>query len=72
MQILVLLIKVFNAKFWLKGDENITRTKMILMAHKSNQWLGASVRTFKDYILVSLQKTCTQISQYGLVILCLL
>lgn len=23
------------------------------MAHKSNQWLGASVRTYKNYILVS-------------------
>jgi len=35
------------------GDENITFGKMLLMAHKSNQWLGASVRTYKNYILVS-------------------
>uniref|UniRef100_A0A672N1J9 Integrin alpha-8-like n=1 Tax=Sinocyclocheilus grahami TaxID=75366 RepID=A0A672N1J9_SINGR len=34
-----------------KGDENITLVKMLLMAHKSNQWLGASVRTYKNYIL---------------------
>uniref|UniRef100_A0A673HCI3 Integrin alpha-8-like n=1 Tax=Sinocyclocheilus rhinocerous TaxID=307959 RepID=A0A673HCI3_9TELE len=34
-----------------KGDENITFVKMLLMAHKSNQWLGASVRTYKNYIL---------------------
>uniref|UniRef100_A0A673HAV4 Integrin alpha-8-like n=1 Tax=Sinocyclocheilus rhinocerous TaxID=307959 RepID=A0A673HAV4_9TELE len=34
-------------------DENITFVKMLLMAHKSNQWLGASVRTYKNYILVS-------------------
>ncbi|KTG38193.1 hypothetical protein cypCar_00012152 [Cyprinus carpio] len=36
-----------------KGDENITFIEMLLMAHKSNQWLGASVRTYKNYILVS-------------------
>uniref|UniRef100_A0A8C2AY88 Integrin, alpha 2b n=1 Tax=Cyprinus carpio TaxID=7962 RepID=A0A8C2AY88_CYPCA len=34
-----------------KGDENITFIEMLLMAHKSNQWLGASVRTYKNYIL---------------------
>uniref|UniRef100_A0A671LTC5 Integrin alpha-8-like n=1 Tax=Sinocyclocheilus anshuiensis TaxID=1608454 RepID=A0A671LTC5_9TELE len=34
-----------------KGDENITLVQMLLMAHKSNQWLGASVRTYKNYIL---------------------
>ncbi|XP_043087316.1 integrin alpha-IIb-like [Puntigrus tetrazona] len=34
-----------------KGDENIKLGKMLLMAHKSNQWLGASVRTYKNYIL---------------------
>ncbi|XP_056607795.1 integrin alpha-IIb [Triplophysa dalaica] len=34
-----------------KGDEKITSDNKILMAHKSNQWLGASVRTYKDYIL---------------------
>ncbi|XP_026063556.1 integrin alpha-IIb [Carassius auratus] len=34
-----------------KGDENITFVEMLLMAHKSNQWLGASVRTYKNYIL---------------------
>ncbi|XP_056095837.1 integrin alpha-IIb [Rhinichthys klamathensis goyatoka] len=34
-----------------KADENITFGKMLLMAHKSNQWLGASVRTYKNYIL---------------------
>ncbi|KAI2666443.1 Integrin alpha-IIb [Labeo rohita] len=34
-----------------KGDETITFGQMLLMAHKSNQWLGASVRTYKNYIL---------------------
>ncbi|NP_001003857.1 integrin alpha-IIb precursor [Danio rerio] len=34
-----------------KGDENITFGNMLLMAHKSNQWLGASVRTYNNYIL---------------------
>ncbi|ROL27911.1 Integrin alpha-IIb [Anabarilius grahami] len=34
-----------------KGDENITFGNMLLMAHKSNQWLGASVRAYNNYIL---------------------
>nr|XP_055050439.1 integrin alpha-IIb [Misgurnus anguillicaudatus] len=38
-------------KFDQKGDENFTRENKVLMAHKSNQWMGASVRTYNNYIL---------------------
>ncbi|KAM9457395.1 integrin alpha-IIb [Clarias gariepinus] len=38
-------------KFDETGDVNITLDIMILKAHKSNQWLGATVRTYDSYVL---------------------
>uniref|UniRef100_A0A3B4C857 Integrin alpha-2 domain-containing protein n=1 Tax=Pygocentrus nattereri TaxID=42514 RepID=A0A3B4C857_PYGNA len=33
------------------GDENITFNDILLLAHKSNQWLGATVRVYNSSIL---------------------
>ncbi|KAB5553791.1 hypothetical protein PHYPO_G00042750 [Pangasianodon hypophthalmus] len=33
------------------GDVNLTFDQMLLMTHKSNQWLGATVRTYNSFVL---------------------
>ncbi|KAF5903798.1 integrin alpha-IIb-like, partial [Clarias magur] len=38
-------------KFDETGDLNVTFEDLILIAHKSNQWLGATVRTYDNYVL---------------------